>query len=226
MPSVATDRIPLRSASAASTADRALTRRRTLVASLALALNAWSVTPSASAQTNLAAAGSFMRQVGKELGTIVGSDTSRAQKQQQLQSLIDRTVAVDAIARFCLGRFRREASPSQQRAYLKLFHSVLVREVVVRLGDYAQEDVDVIVGHPEQNGEDIDVPSTVDRTGKPPARVTWVLQQDGSGFRIIDMLAEGVSMRLTVRSDYDSFLISYDDNMEALLGALRAQAQA
>jgi hypothetical protein len=146
MPSVATDRIPLRSATTASTADRALTRRRTPVASLALALWPWSVTPSASAQTNLAAAGSFMRQVGEELGTIVGSDTSRAQKQQQLQSLIDRTVAVDAIARFCLGGFRREASPSQQRAYLKLFHSVLVREVVVRLGDYAQEDVDVIVG--------------------------------------------------------------------------------
>jgi phospholipid transport system substrate-binding protein len=166
-----------------------------------------------------------MRQVGEELGTIVGGDTSRAEKQQELQSLIDRTVAVDAIARFCLGRFLREASPSQRREYLQLFHSVLVREVVVRLGDYQPEDVQVTVAHPEQNGEDVDVPSTVQRTGNPPAQVTWVLQEDDSGFRIIDMLAEGVSMRLTVRSDYDSFLASHDDSIPALLNALRQQAQ-
>nr|WP_294505923.1 ABC transporter substrate-binding protein [uncultured Rhodopila sp.] len=203
-----------------------MTRRRALVALLALALSAPILGAGARAQTNLAAAAAFMRQVGGELGTIFGSAASGAEKQQQLQSLIDRTVAVDTIARFCLGRFRREASPSQQRAYMQLFHSVLVREVVVRLGDYAREDVHVAVGHPEQNGEDIDVPSTVDRTGKPPARVTWVLQQDGGGFKIIDLLAEGVSMRLTVRSDYDSFLTSHDDNLEALLSALRAQAQA
>lgn len=225
MPPVVTDRTPLQNAAAASTPDRGPTRRRALVASLALAISARILSPSARAQSNLAAAASFMRQVGGELGTIVGSDTSRAEKRQKLQSLIDRTVAVDAIARFCLGRFRREASPSQQLTYLQLFHSVLVREVVVRLGDYAQEEVHVTVGHPEQDGEDIDVPSTVDRTGHPPAQVTWVLQQDGDGLKIIDMLAEGVSMRLTVRSNYNSFLTSHDDNIEALLSTLRVQAQ-
>jgi phospholipid transport system substrate-binding protein len=166
-----------------------------------------------------------MTQVGDELGMVVGSDTSRAEKQQKLQALIDRTVAVDAIARFCLGRFRREASPSQQREYLQLFHSALLKEVVVRLGDYEQEDVHIIVGHPNLNGDVLDVPSTVERSGQPPAQVTWVLQQNGSSFKIIDLIAEGVSMRLTVRSDYDSFLTSHDDHIGALLSALRKQAQ-
>jgi phospholipid transport system substrate-binding protein len=211
--------------SIAATPDLALTRRRALVASLVAALGPWTAGTTARAETNLSAAASFMKQVGEQLGTIVGGDTSRAKKQQQLQSLIDRTVAVDAIARFCLGRFLRAASPNQRGEYLQLFHSVLVKEVIVRLGDYQREDVHVIVGRPEQNGEDIDVPSTVQRTGNPPAQVTWVLQEEGGGFRIIDLVAEGVSMRLTVRSDYDSFLTSHDDHIPALLSALRQQAQ-
>jgi phospholipid transport system substrate-binding protein len=180
---------------------------------------------SASEQTNLADAASFMRKVGDELAAIVGGDASKVTKRQKLQSLIDRAVAVDEIARFCLGRFWRQATPNQQRKYL-LFHSVLIKEVVVRLGDYRQEEVHIIVGHPEQNGDDTDVPSTVQRTGNPPAQVAWVLHEDSSSFSIVDMLAEGVSMRLSVRSDYDSFITSHNDNIEELLSALRRQAQS
>lgn len=132
--------------------------------------------------------------------------------------------SVDEIARFCLGRFWRDATPGQQREYLQLFHSVLVREVVVRLGDYQQEVVHITVGDPERNGDDTNVPSVVKRAGNPPVQVKWVLEGDGEGFRIVDMLAEGVSMRLTVRNDYDSFITSHDDNISELLSALRRQA--
>ena len=206
-----------------------LTRRRALAilsASLALTLNSGTPCTSAWAQTNLEAAASFMNKVGGELAAIVGGDTSKAEKQEKLQSLIDRAVAVDKIARFCLGRFWHQATPNQQHEYLQLFRSVLVREVVVRLGDYQPERVSIIVGRPEQNGEDTDVPSTLQRTGKPPAQVTWVLQQDGRSLKIDDLVAEGVSMRMTVRSDYDSFLTSHNNEIEALLSALRRQAQS
>jgi hypothetical protein len=36
------------------------------------------------------------------------------------------------------------------------------------------------------------------------------------------MLAEGVSMQLTVRSDYDSFITSHDDNIEESLSVAPA----
>jgi phospholipid transport system substrate-binding protein len=214
--------------SSASKAEVELTRRRTLAAlaaSLALTLCSTTQSASAWAESNLDAAASFMTKVSAELAAIVGGDLSKAQKQQKLESLIDRTVAVDDIARFCLGRFWREATPSQRRAYLQLFHSVLVTQVVLRLGDYHQEEVQIIVGRPEDDGGDTDVPSTLRRTGNPPAQVTWVLQPDRESFKIIDLLAEGVSMRLTVRSDYDSFITSHGDEIEVLLSALRRQNQ-
>lgn len=201
-----------------------LTRRGTLAGLVGLALSAGVPGASAWAQSSLAGAASFMRRVGDELAAIVGGDGSKAEKRQKLQSLIDRAVAVDEIARFCLGRFWRDATPGQQREYLQLFHSVLVREVVVRLGDYQQEVVHITVGDPERNGDDTNVPSVVKRAGNPPVQVKWVLQDDSEGFRIVDMLAEGVSMRLTVRNDYDSFITSHDDNISELLSALRRQA--
>ncbi len=53
-----------------------------------------------------------------------------------------------------------------------------------------------------------------------------MLHEDGSSFKIVDMLAEGISMRLTVRSDYDFFITSHNDNIQELLSALRRQAQS
>ena len=204
-----------------------LDRRRTLAALVAaplvLALGGRAASASARTQGDPAAAVAFIRKAGDELAAIVGGNTSTAEKQQKLGSLIDRDVDVDGTARFCLGRFWRLATLKQQHEYEQLFHSVLVREVVVRLGDYQQEQVHLIVGHPEEDYGNIDVPSTLERTGHPPAHVTWVLRDDGSGFKIVDMLAEGVSMRLTVRSDYDSFLTGHNDSIDALLVALRQQ---
>jgi hypothetical protein len=49
--------------------------------------------------------------------------------------------------------------------------------------------------------------------------------EESGSFKIVDMLAEGVSMRLTVRSDYDSFITSHDDNIEALDALRCARSQ-
>jgi phospholipid transport system substrate-binding protein len=44
--------------------------------------------------------------------------------------------------------------------------------------------------------------------------------------KIIDVIAEGTSLRLTQRSDYASFLAHNGGNIDALIAALREQAEA
>lgn len=177
------------------------------------------------AQTDLGSAATFMRQAGQELSAIVASSSSVAEKQQKLLPFIDRVVDVAEVARFCLGRYWRQATPAQQQEYVRLFHAVLVKNVVARVGDYDHDhgEVHVIVGHPEQRNDDVNVPTVVERTGNAPANVTWVVHDDGGTFHIVDVVAEGTSMRITVRSDYNAFLTSHGDNIDALLKAMRAQ---
>jgi phospholipid transport system substrate-binding protein len=44
--------------------------------------------------------------------------------------------------------------------------------------------------------------------------------------KIIDVIAEGTSLRLTQRSDYSSFLARNSNNVQALIDAMRQQATA
>jgi len=59
---------------------------------------------------------------------------SPEEKRRRLQQIIDATVDVDEIARFCLGQFWRIATPDQQAQYLFAFHDLLVTEIAGHLG--------------------------------------------------------------------------------------------
>ena len=50
-----------------------------------------------------------------------------------------------------------------------------------------------------------------------------MVAQAGGTLRIEDVIAEGMSLRLTQRSDYASFLARNGGNVDALLAALRQQ---
>jgi phospholipid transport system substrate-binding protein len=197
-------------------------RRNFAVAAVLLLL----LPQTARAQSDLGTAAAFMRKAGDELAAIVGGANTTAQKRERLQPFIDRVVDVNDVARFCLGRYWRQATPEQQREYVQLFHSVLVKNVAARVGDYDHAEVKVIIGRPEQRDADVNVPTTVERTGNAPAQVTWVVHDDGGSFHIVDVVAEGTSMRITVRSDYNAFLTSHGDNIDALLNAMRQQVQS
>ncbi len=197
-------------------------RRTLLQAAASLALVA--ARPGAGwAQDQAARAAAFIQEAGKELAALVGGAQSPADKRLRLQPFIDRVVDVGAVARFCLGRAWAQATPVQQAEFTRLFHTVLVNNVVGRMGDYQHGEVKVTVGRAEVRADGVQVPTVVDRTGEPPTKVVWLVRFDDAGPRIIDVIAEGTSLRLTVRSDYNSFLAQHGNDVDALIGALRQQ---
>ena len=163
-----------------------------------------------------------MRAGGRLTATIGGAGTL-AEKRRALAPFMAEVVDVDGVARFCLGRFWRSASPAQQAEYLQLFRVVLVNSVAGRLGDYQGQPARIIVGRPETRPEGVVVPTTVERPNNKPVNVAWLVTQDGGTPRIADVVAEGMSLRLSQRSDYTSFLSRNNGDVEALLTALRAQ---
>jgi len=195
--------------------------RRRLLSGIAAMLVA---TKLARGESNLGWAAAFIRRSGDELSSIMAKASSTEARRRLLQPFIDRVVDVDTVARFCLGRFWRQATAKQQQDYLRLFHSVLMNAVLARVGDYERNEVHVAVERPEMRDGYVQVPTVVERTGNPPARVIWVVSPDADDPRIIDLLAEGASLRLTVRGDYSAFLARHDSDLDALIEALRQQA--
>jgi phospholipid transport system substrate-binding protein len=170
----------------------------------------------------------FIRKVGSEIGGIIAAPGSPEAHKAQLIGLIDRVVDVPGAARFCLGRYWRLASPQQQREYVGLFRAVLMRAVLGRINNDQQQNattpMQVEVERPEPRPDSIYVPTLIQRRGIPSVTVTWVVNTNARDPRIIDVMAAGVSLRITIRADEAAFLQRHGENIETLLQALRAQA--
>ena len=198
-----------------------LTRRRLLALSglsvAAVTLSRWLP---ASAQEAPAATG-FVQSFGSRLVTIVDTDVSDAEKQRQIRPLIDSAVDVDGIALFCLGRFASTATPKQLAEYKDLFHGVLVNNITSKVGEY--RGVTFHMTTSAMRGTEAYVGTVVQRPNNGPVNVRWVVSSASGTMRIVDVVAEGTSLRLTQRSDYASYLSHNGNSIDGLIDAMHRQ---
>lgn len=167
----------------------------------------------------------FVRKTGDDLVNVVNGNAPESIKRQQLQQIVDRTVDVESIARFALGRFWRAATPQQQQEYTRLFHEVLLNSITNKLGEY--KGVQFTVGRTVPQAGTVTVLTTIVRPNRGPTEVQWLIADVGGSPKIVDVIAEGTSLRITQRSDYVSYLQHNGDSVQALINALRHQlAQA
>ncbi len=199
-----------------------LSRRSLLMISAALLASF--VIPEVSipeAWADIAAANAFVRSFGDNLIGIVNSQGSAADKQRRLGPVIEQGVDVNTIAQFCLGRFWRTATVTQRKQYIDLFHGVLINNILGHLGEY--RGVTYTMTTSQDRGGDTYVGTIVHRPSQSDVNVQWVVSQEGASARIIDVVAEGTSLRLTQRSDYTSFLSRNNNDVDALIAAMRRQ---
>ena len=168
-------------------------------------------------------ASAFIEAAGRELGAIMREAGGEAARRQRMREFVGRVVDVPRVGQFCLGRFWRVAGEAERQAYLRLFQEFLAAVVMQRAGAYGTAQSRITL-QPEQPGEDgVRVPTVVADGSAAPVGVTWVVAAGrAADFRIIDVLAEGISLRQTKRAEFTSFLAAHDGDFAAFLAALRA----
>ncbi len=199
-------------------------RRDLLLAAIGLAAGAVlaRISPAFAAEVSVDQATAFIDKTGHELMDVVNGPASAKDKAAALQAIIDRTVDVNAVGRFCLGRFWRVATPQQQADYVELFHRVLVLNITGKVGDY--QGVTVVVNRAAAREDGVAVTTTVTRPNNAPNRVDWLVSNDSGTLKIVDVIAEGTSLRLTQRNDYTAYLGRNNNDVQALINALKQQA--
>lgn len=186
-----------------------------------LALPALLLARPALAATDANAAGAFVNRMLTDVLALVNANTpDRAPK---LQALMDGAVDIQGIAQFCVGRFWRTATPAQQSEYAALFHKVLTHNVLGRIGEY--QGTTFTLGGTLAKDDSFGVTTTLMRPNNAPNKVEWVIADVG-GPKVIDVIAEGTSMRLTQRSDYQAFITHNGGTLQGLIDALKKQAAA
>jgi len=176
------------------------------------------------AQVDTSRAAQFIQAAGNELVAAINNPGLNATaRQERVASILRRCVDVEAVGRFVLGRFWRVATPAEQQDYLRLFEASLIRNLAGRFGEY--QGVRFSLGRTQSRTEDDAlVSTTVTRPGSNPFNLDWRVAESGGQPKIVDLIAEGTSLRLTQRSEYASVIQRGGGQVSALLSAMRAQA--
>ena len=196
-----------------------LTRRNTLLLGAA-AIATFAAGPRAWAQD----ATGFVINLGNQLATVVNGGGAYDDKKRRLAPLIEQAVDVDGIAQFCLGIYWRRATPQQQAEFNRLFHAVLLNNIGGKLGQF--QGVTFRPTTTSQREGDSVVGTVIQRPNQQPNNVQWIVSTASGRPKIVDVQAEGVSLRLTQRNDYSAFLSRNGGNVDALLAAMRQQTGA
>ena len=104
---------------------------------------------------------------------------------------------------------------------MKLFHEVLVTNITAKLGEY--QGVTFTMGRSRAQDDEAIVSTTVVRPNNAPTAVDWIIANPASQPKIIDVVAEGTSLRLTQRQDYASYLSHNNGSVDALLAGMKNQ---
>ena len=198
-----------------------MTTRRTLLLSAAVLAAGGGATV---ARADTAADTAFVQQLGLQLEQVVNGPGTDAQKSAALEPLIGRSVDSDAIARFCLGVAARSATPQQLAEFQQVFHQVLLNNITGRLGKF--RGVTFTMTQTQVRGDESYVGTVIKRPNEDPNNVQWVVSHATGAPKIVDVVAEGTSLRQTQRSDYRSYLQQHGNDVNALLAALRKQVAA
>jgi phospholipid transport system substrate-binding protein len=162
---------------------------------------------------------SFIKSTSEQLVAIVNSQATPREKRRRLQEVIDSSVDVDDIAHFCLGRFWKIATPDQQTQYMALFHELLVTKIAGHLGEY--QGVRVTIGLARASEDTEIVITMVARPENPAIQVDWVVSTASGVPKVVDLLAEGTSLRLTQSADFTSYLSHHNYAVQDLIEGMR-----
>jgi phospholipid transport system substrate-binding protein len=102
-----------------------------------------------------------------------------------------------------------------------LFRKVLIMSITGRIGEY--QGVRFNVGRTTARAEGQVVSTTIVSPQKAPTQIDWVVRDVSGQPKIVDVIAEGTSLRLTQRDDYASFIAQHGNSVQALIEALRRQ---
>jgi phospholipid transport system substrate-binding protein len=182
--------------------------------------------PPAPAEAKAATPHQFIAGLGDNVIKVITDDaSSQADKERSFRQMFNESFDSDEVMKFVLGRHWRTATEEQRREFRQAFEDLAVKTYATRFGQYSGEHFVVKDARPGASDDEYFVPSTIERDGGPPLRIDWKVRRNGDGWRIADIVVEGVSMALTYRQEYTAFIQKHGGQLQALIDTMKAKAR-
>jgi phospholipid transport system substrate-binding protein len=150
--------------------------------------------------------------------------TTGAQREAGIRAVLVKYFDLPFMAQAALATHWNATNPEQRERFLKAVVSAEARAYAQRFGQYGGQTVIVSRVSTRPNGASV-VDSKLNQSNGQPIAIQWEVRDSGQGLRITDVKIEGVSMVMTRRSDFNSYISSHGGKVEPLIDELETRAK-
>ena len=194
-----------------------LTRRHFIASTLSVA--ALSGMPAYAANLTDARAKVLVDRVVTEINRVIASGKSQSAMIADFERIFGKYADVNIIAQSTLGPDARRASNGQLRAYTTAFRGYVARKYGKRFREFIGGQIEVHKVRKVKSWHE--VMATVRLRGSSPFDVRFLVSDRSGKDLFFDMIIEGVSLRLSERTEIGAMLDRRNGDIDALIADLR-----
>ncbi len=107
------------------------------------------------------------------------------------------------MTRLAVGRNWSRANDAQKEALVKEFRTLLVRTYSISLTQYRNQAIEVKPTKMSPQDRDVTVRTQVVQPGGPPIPIDYVMEKSDKGWKVYDVVVDGVSLVTTYRGTFN-----------------------
>ena len=159
----------------------------------------------------------LIKDIVNEAASVLKSSDPVESKIIKLNDIAERSVDIDGIGMYALGKHKKTMSDEQKTKYKKLFKSYFLKSFSSRLVDYTDPKINV-VSQKVINKKYTIVNSILEATSKrPEVKIDWRIYTKNPDKPLIrDLIVEGLSLARTQKEEFNSVIQNNDGDLNAL----------
>ena len=164
----------------------------------------------------------FVQQTVDSAAKALNQNLSQDLKISKLKVIALKTVDINGIGFYSLGKYRKNITEQKKIEYLEIFTKYFLKTFSSRLAQYSDPKI-VVKSQKKLNEKYTMVSSTLIATeDKPEVTIDWrVVTKDPDNPLIIDVVIEGVSLAKVQKEEFYSIIQSNNGDINALLKNLK-----
>ena len=163
----------------------------------------------------------LINEIVDQASMVLSSDDPVESKIIKLNDIAERSVDINGIGMYTLGKYRKSISEEDKSKYQKLFKSYFLKSFSSRLVDYTDPKINVVSEKKVSDKYTI-VNSVLEASkGRPEVKIDWRIYTKNPEKPLIrDLMVEGLSLARTQKEEFSSILNSNDGNINSLFKKL------
>lgn len=161
------------------------------------------------AQAEMVAPDVLVKNTAQDVIAIVKQDKDiQSGDQKKILALVDAKILPNfdftRMTQLAAGRYWRQATPEQKNALVSEFRTMLVRTYTKAFTQYKDQTIDVKPVKLAATDTETTVKTQILKPGGQPTDVDYVMKKSDTGWKVFDVVIEGVSMVTSYRGTFSS----------------------